>query len=338
MNGIFLIDGINAYDNYGMIVALGGYRDLACYAATKDVNYSNYKEINGITADLTEVYLKNKSVKINFAILGDVEKYNSFIKKISDKSYHIFDFLDLGITEKLRYVSESKIEYCNTFTNVTVEFSDDFPVKYSTSTQPEEDAEEPIEEDGEEPTSNTPEFQMAEALELPISPNIVPAGNIEINGVNLSDYGIRVIGNNIDSILQNPKGKQHLLQTNSKMDSVVYTDNDVTLEGKEIKLNLLMRANNIAQFWNNYRAFQRAIATAGEKTMYLVDKDNYYYFLFKSCSVKEFTFEPKIWFEFSLNVLVLAYILDDDYLLITEDTDDYITTEDELDFIEVNYI
>jgi hypothetical protein len=37
-------------------------------------------------------------------------------------------------------------------------------------------------------------------------------------------------------------------------------------------------------------------------------------------------------------VIVLAYILDDDYLLITEDTDDYITTEDELDFIEVNYI
>jgi hypothetical protein len=102
MNGIFLIDGLNSLDTFGMIVSLGGYRNLACFAATKDVKQANFKEVDGITADLSEKYLKNKTVKINFSILAnrvkvafedDASPYRRFLRHISDKSYHDYTFI-----------------------------------------------------------------------------------------------------------------------------------------------------------------------------------------------------------------------------------------------------
>lgn len=191
MNGNFLIDGIDAYNTFGMIVSQGGYRDIAMFAPTKDVKISNYKEIDGVTADLSEVYLKNKNVKINFAVLADISKYREFRNAISDKSYHDFTFTDLGITERLRYISESKLDYVETFTNVTIEFTDDFPVKH---------------------------HDVKNENESPVNPNIFPNGIMELNDINLTQYGIRVLGGNLNEILKNAKSKQHLTQTNALMD------------------------------------------------------------------------------------------------------------------------
>jgi hypothetical protein len=226
MNGEFLIDGLNSLTTFGIIVSYGGYRDIDMYAPTKDVNISSYKEIDGIAADLSEVYLKNKTIKINFAILENREiesredgRYTGFLRHIRDKSYHDYTFIDLGITERLRYVSESKIDITEKFTSVTIEFADDFPKKYENET--------------------------------PILTNIIPAQRIEIDDINLSLYGIRLVGENTNEILKNAKAKHHLERTNSGMDSVKYTNNNVTFEGKEITISLLMRANDLTTFWNN---------------------------------------------------------------------------------------
>ena len=298
-----------------MIVSLGGYKDIAMFAPIKDVKISKYNEIDGLTADLEEVHLNNKTVKINFAILGSIDNYRKFIRKISDKSYHDFTFSDLGITERLRYINENKIDTTEKFTNVTVEFADDFPVKQGVESQE---------------IGGTPVI-------APINPNIVPRQNMDIDDVNLSVYGIRIIGSNINEIHKNAKAKQHLTQSNAIMDSVKYADNNVTFEGKEVTLNLLMRANNLNTFWNNYRAFQRAISTPKQKTLYVVDADSYFYFFYKSCTVKEFTVTPKIWFEFSLKLQIMSYVLEDDFLLVTEE-DEPVKTEDDINTIKVKYL
>jgi hypothetical protein len=306
----FTIDGING-STFNMFVSEDGNKDLLMYAPTKEVNISNYKEVDGITADLTEVYLKNKTVNINFGILGSIEQYRAFIDKIRDKAYHTFEFSQIGLTEKLRYISESKLNNNDKFTLVTVQFADDFPRKYQ-----------------EDLLSYLPP-------QPPIpQPPIVPVSNLEIDGINLQRYGLRVLGGTLDSILKNPKAKQGTTTSNRTMDSVFYADTDTKFEGKEITINLLMKARDLSEFWQNYTEFQRILCSNGVKKLYDADMPATFWFYYKSCAVKDFSPTGKIWFTFSITISILSYILGDDILLATEDNQ-FILTENNK-YIKVN--
>lgn len=292
MQSSFLIDGLDSFEHFGMIVTEGGYNDLVVYAPTKEVNISNYKEVDGITADLSNVCLKNKLVNIRFGILGSIDKYRNFIKKISDKAYHTFGFMQIGLTEKLRYVSESSFSYNGKFTLATVQFSDDFPKKWYSETW---------------------------MIPTEIKP-FVPISNLEINDINIACYGLRNLSGALDSILRTPKAKAGTTIENRIMDSVFYDNTDIKLEGKEISINLLMKARDMAEFWEQYREFQRLLCTYGAKKLYHADLNSTFWFYFKSCSVKEFSPIGKIWFTFSITLQILSYVMGGDTLLITEES------------------
>jgi hypothetical protein len=298
MNGKFLIDGLNSWDNFGMFVADDGYKDLLVYAPSKEVNISNFREVDGITAVFDKVYLKNKPVNINFAIIGSVDKYKEFINVISNKAYHEFNFIDLGITEKLRFVAEKKMNHNEKFNLVTIEFSDDFP------------------------------FKKLKSYSLPTSN--IPKSNIEIGYydeqlgenvfVNLSSYGIRSLNGLNNQVHKNSDAKKATSVQNREMTSVFYPNDDIKFNGKDITLNLLMKAKNQSDFWAYYREFQRLLCYDGIKKIYIYDTDVLFWFYYLNSNVIKFSNNGgRYWLVFSIMIRILDYVLPSDFILQEED-------------------
>jgi hypothetical protein len=313
MTGKFNIDGIDAFGTYGVFVAKDGFKGLVQYAPLKKFETNDWPEEDGVETDLYQPVLDSREFNIEFAAVNGMD-ISGFLDKLFDGAYHTFQFLDIGRSFVLRLSSQPNLKNCKKFETFSLQFALDMPV----------------DENYEYVGPGTTYLWVTSGYEL--------------DGLDLYDYGIRVLQGTKDEILKTPAVKRNLLQSWDGKNGAVYDGENVYLKSKDVKLYLLMAAGNMTEFWKNYDAFIHDLVQPGERQLYIETAERTYPCCYKSCDVQEFTFNSaKVWFKFSITLIFTSFRrennmfdVDTDYLLsseagalvITDDTnEDYIDTE-----------
>jgi hypothetical protein len=160
-NPYLLIDGQDIYSQYFVLVAASGYKDLAAFPPLKSVESNDWAEEDGAEFDLSAPRLDSREFSIHFAFYGNDARFGSFIKLLSDGAYHDFNFIEIGKTYRLRLVSQPDMSQVQTLGKFSLKFADDFPLSGYTYSEPQS--------------------------------NIVPQRGYELDGRDLSDYGIYIL-------------------------------------------------------------------------------------------------------------------------------------------------
>lgn len=303
MTGRLFIDGQDAFTAYGIYVTKGGWKGLVQWAALKDIEYNDWQEEDGIEADLSDPKLNTREADITVAVRRLSDGYLTLNEKLSDGAYHEFDCREIGRTFKLRLVSMPSISNIEDFGSVAIRVADDFPLEGYEYLAPQSTI-----------------FERSEDYAIDDRP--------------LTDYGAQVLKGILSEIMKTPTVKGNLLTNINNKSGAVYDPKNVTYKSKEVKVNILMRANSLSEFWRNYDALLYDLTRPEERTLDIIDVAESYPCYYKSCQVNEFYPMNKIWLNMTLTfVFTRDFRIQDESLLATED-DLWIVTEDtENDFI-----
>ncbi|MDR0385400.1 MAG: hypothetical protein LBH60_04925 [Prevotellaceae bacterium] len=299
MTGKLYIDGKDAYSLYGVFITGGGYNELVEYPSLKKVDSNDWAEEDGIESDLSSPVLDTRELNIKFSYKGANARFGAFIELISDMAYHTFNFQEIRKTYRLRLVSQPNLSRTLSLGLFALRFADDFPLDGYTYQAP--------------------------------SSTIIQQTGYELDDRSLSDYGVCVLQGSEAEIIKSPAVKKNLLQNIASRRGAIYDGEFVVFQTKEVKLNCLMRAKTLQEFWWNYNALLYDLTRPGERMLY-VDSTGYEYpCYYKSCSVDKFFPTGKIWFQFSVVLVFTSFRVsgeefllasEDDFLIITEQ-DDY---------------
>lgn len=296
MTGTLFIDGKDAYLNFGVFITSGGYKELSCFPPMKAVSSIDWGEEDGVEPDLSDPRLDTKEASITFSVHRAM-LVGAFFDLISDRSYHTFDFREMGRVYKLRLVTESSLNVKPLLQTFTLRFANDFPLPDGYSyVQPQS--------------------------------TIFAQSGYEIDGRDLSEYGISILQGSDSEIQKSPSVKLNLLQNVSSRHGAIYDGQVVKFQSKEVKLSCLMRAKTMTEFWRNYNALLFDLIRPGERSLY-VDNTGYEYpCYYKNCSVTEFYPTGKIWFKFDLTLVFISFRIEDDEFLLASESGEWIMTED----------
>lgn len=271
MKGELYIDGVDIYTAYGVSISDIAYKDLACLPELKPIAFNDWQEKNGIDPDLSSPIIKAKSITIPFHLSGSHSSYSAFISSITGMSYHSFHFANIGLIKSLRLVSCGNIKSVNGLSVFKLTFSDDDPMNDYSYDAP--------------------------------SSSIEKYGDYFLDGVDLANYGIRVLLGSIDSINKAPDVKENLRRDISVVNGIIYDDNVVTFKSKTAQIKCLMRAVDAHEFWRNRNALLYDLTRPGERTFTVAELGKDIPCFYKSCSVRcFFPDRGKFWFEFTLSL------------------------------------
>ena len=181
----------------------------------------------------------------------------------------------------------------------------------------------------------------------PMNSILLPKG-YELDGVDLSAYGVLILKGCNAEILKTPAVKKNLLRNFKYRDGAVYDGEYVKFQTKDVNLKCLMRAPDFDTFWRNRDALLHDLTRLSTRTdaegyeykdaerMFYVDEWNESYpCYYKNCKTDSFNPLEGIWWAFTLTLVFTSFRLGDtEYLLASEDGK-FIITEDEEYFIDL---
>jgi hypothetical protein len=296
MTGNFYIDDLGAYALYGVFITDGGYKDLVAYPSLKSVESNEWAEEDGEEFDLSAPVLGSRELSIRFACRGENEQFGAFVELLSNGAYHDFNFKEIGKTYRLRLVSQPNLSQVSTLGTFSLRFADDFPLSGYSYLAPQS--------------------------------GIVSQRGYELDERDLSEYGVYILQGSETEIQKSPAVKKNLLQDINSQAGAIYDGELVTFQTKEVKLNCLMRANTMSEFWRNYNALLFDLVRPEERRLYLDSTRYEYPCFYKSCSVSDFVPSDKIWFSFSLILVFTSFRVNGEELLLASENDELIITED----------
>lgn len=236
MKGSVIIDGIDISD-FGMFILKGGDYDFLSFPERKAPEQNDWYEMDGIDADLSEIYFKEKKVIAQFYIKGStgddyLYNLNNFHTLISSPGYRQLYSREFGKTFSLRYISCSAFVHKGGLyksgtkrSDITVEFSMDDPLQIFTGTG-----------------------------------NLIPRNGrpsrtyVTINNRDLADFGI-IVNQCYNTVLVLPSVKAPLSRTFSNTNGlIVYPPGQSTFDVKQIVIECTMTANSREDFYYNYEA------------------------------------------------------------------------------------
>lgn len=305
MAGRFLLDGVDAYDEYGVYVETQGLNGLIAWPSIKIPDSNDWQEEDGLEVDLEEVHLDTKEVQLKLVVSGSYGSLWEFLNVLADGAYHEFYFASLERTFTLRLVSMPNFSGVTNLSKVTIKLNDDTPL---TSTA------------------------------APTGDIITDTDDYEIDDTSLAKYGVRVLSA-MTEVRKAPEVKKNLLRNIKTQDGAIYDSENVNFKSKEVKLKCLMRANSLSELWNNWDALLAGcISTDPDKKasenfhrLYVRQLEHEFEFYYKSCSVSTFYPTGTIWLEFTITLVFIGNIRidEDEVVLCGTDGDIIVTVEDE---------
>ena len=297
MRNYLHIDGQDTYTTYGVYLTDGSYKSLIAYPASKEVTTDNWLEEDGIEADLSEPKLNTRELTLNFAY-GRLADLPSLIDLICDGAYHTFAFPKLGRTYTLRLSQMPSLRTLPSMGTLSLKFADDRPLYGYTYQAPES--------------------------------TVATCEDYFLDTRPLTDYGCRVLKGTLDEFSKMPATKVNLLQNNKTMQGAIYDDDVVLYQSKDVKLQLLMRAETLTELWRNYDALLYDLTRANLRQVKCAALDQVFPCYYKSSSVSRFYPDGKIWLEFDITLTITGNLRPEELgLYLAAESADYLTTEDE---------
>lgn len=270
ITGRLYIDGDDAYKKYGVYVVKGGWNDLVAFPPLKTVPSNDWQEEDGIEADLSNPVLNTKEVQLKVAFSGAYSRFASLIDHLSDGAYHTFECVYIGRVYRLRLVSQPNMAIAQTLETATLKFANDFPL-------------------------------YGYSYKAPDS-SVIPSEDYKFDGLEFTDYGVRVLKGTLAEVKKMPTVKTNLLRNLSHLSGAIYDGGQVTFKTKDVKIFCLMRAESIDELWRNWDALLFDLIRPGEHLLWVDALEQEFPFHYKSCQVTEFYPDGRIWLNFTLTV------------------------------------
>ncbi len=298
MNGRFYIDNVDIFATYGVFVEQYGYKELVQMPPFKSIEFNDWAEEDGIEADLSDPKLDTRKLTVNFCAT-DIDRVADFIYFLSQSVYHTCNMVEIGRTLKLRLVGQPNMSQFIKSGTFSVEFADDFPFFGYTYAAPSD---------------------MGVWLK-----------GYEIDGVDLSTYGVYVLDGTDASIIKSPEVKPRLIINRSIDNGVSYdAGGGVVFKSKEVQVKCLMKAPSIALFWKNYLALFWALTRPEERDLYFARYSENYSCYYKECAVTKFDriMGGGVWCEFTIKLIFTAYRCGELEIILSTEDGAWIITED----------
>jgi hypothetical protein len=304
MTGNFKIDGQDAFSLYRVYLTDGGYKDLLAYPSLKTPDYNDWAEEDGVEYDLDNPVLSSKELTLNFAFKGYDAKFGRFMQKLSDGAYHEFEFTEIGKNYSLRLVSQPSYLRMWFSCVFSLRFSDDFPLAGYEYVLPQNTA--------------------------------VSQQDYEIDGANFAAYGVSILRGSRSEVERSADVKKNLSQESKYRSGAIYDGGTVCYKTKDVKLNCVMIAQNLSQFWQNYNALLYDLIRPGERSFHSIISEADYACIYKSCTAQKVSVSGVIWFQFVLTLTFNNFRVarEDDFLLSAENWK-LIEKEEGLKFIDL---
>ena len=300
MQGKLLVDGNDAWIDYGIFVEQYGYKALIQMPSFKKLDSTEWDEYDGEDVDLTDPKLDTRTFNIQFC-MTNIRYAEDFFYDLSQGAYHTLQFADLKKSYRLRMVSNGTFSSCIKLGKLTLSFADDFP-----------------------PVLNQ------EYLDFGISG--VRQFGYKLDGIDFSQFGSYILKGTDDSIRKAPNIKANLTINTSDLNGVKYDSQNVYFKTKDTTLKLLINAVNIDEFWQRWNSLFTVLTQPESRLFFFGNMDAEYECYYKSNSVSKFEIlkNGHIWCEFSIVLTFTSYHPKSTYLLLASEDNDYITTEDDL--------
>jgi hypothetical protein len=304
MTGDLYIDDIDVYSEYGIFVTDSGYKSLVQWAELKEVECNDWAEYDGIEVDLSDPVLDAREITVDFAC---TQKTNieSLFEILVDGSTHEFNFAKISKIYNLRLTSQSNKEAVESLEVFTLKFVEDLPF---------DDYDEYVE---------------------PVDLSVGTQG-YEIDGVDLSEYGLRVLSGTYESVFAAGDVKENLIIKTTLTAGQEYDSEVLFFKEKDVALKLLLHCD-LDSFWTNYEALLYNLIQPDERILTTKYNDQEHPCYYKKSTVSEFALinDNDVWCEFTVTLCVTSSRPVPVYYLLASDSGEVATTDDGVYFIDM---
>ena len=304
MKGRLLINGIDAYERYGVIVEHYGYKGVVQYPPLKKVTFNTWSEDDGIDPDLSNPVLDTREFDLGLFRIND-DHIDELLDVLADKPYSEFNFLEIGCCINLRLISQSNKEVLRRLERFTLKFAHDTPLEDYVYTPP---------------------------VDIGVKQN-----GYELDGVSFAEYGISILKGSDEEISKSPAVKKNLLTNIESKVGATYHGTRVVFEKKEVALKCHILAPNMNTFWRNYLALLHDLTQPDER-MFFTDKlSDEYPCYYKNSTVNKFDklTNGKVWCEFSVILVFYSFRVGEQYYILAGEDGSLLLDEDGINYIDI---
>lgn len=315
MAGSCIINGVDIAD-LGMFILRGGDYDLIAFPERKEPKSNDWFEMDGLDADLSEIYFNAKKVTIKFYLnayttsdfLDNLNTFKSLITASGTKSIYIREF---NKTFTLRYVSCPQftfrgglIKMNSKSAEIDVQFSDDEPLSI-----------------------------FDNSVLVPISTKLSET-YVYLNGVELMNYGIYV-KSIYNSVMQLPESKEGLIITNERRTGTTAYPSS-KLKSKKITIECVMVADTLNEFYTNYNALFNSLSILDSLSLKISDGNQLNcYYSNMSGFTKIKSFSSGVMVSFNLELVAVSSV--QNYFIIAAEDGCVYIMEESKNNISINY-
>lgn len=271
---------IGEYDvgsnNYAC-TAFGGFDELIAFPPLKTPPANDWHEERGFDPDLSAPVLDTREVTLRLSST-DTGDYANTLQLLAKTPVVEVRAPSIGRSWSLRFIAPTDSAHSSTF---GLKFADDTPMQGYTYQPPKAEKEcEWILS-----TSRRDDFVITESPKR-----------------SFADYGARVLGDVVDEMERRNEVKTGLLRKFSTKPGAFYDKDAMFFEkGGDRQVQLLMRADTLAELWRNYDALLFDLIRPGARRY----KEAPFYY--SSCRVDKFIpDEPRPWLQFTLTLTFYA--------------------------------
>lgn len=257
--------------------AFGGFDELIAFPPLKTPPANDWHEERGFDPDLSAPVLDTREVTLRLSAT-DTDDYEYTLRTLAETPVVDVRAPSIGRSWSLRFVAPTDSAHSSTF---GLKFADDTPMQGYTYQPPnaEKECEWILS------TSRRDDFVITESPKR-----------------SFADYGARVLGDVVDEMERRNEVKTGLLRKFSTKPGAFYDKDAMFFEkGGDRQVQLLMRADTLAELWRNYDALLFDLIRPGARRY----KEAPFYY--SSCRVDKFIpDEPRPWLQFTLTLTFYA--------------------------------
>lgn len=261
----------DVWDDSYACVAFGGFNELIAFPPLKTPPANDWYEELGFDPDLSDPVLDTREVTLRFSATDEAD-YAYTLGKL----YTVVDVRapSIGRSWSLRFIAPTDSAHSSTF---GLKFAEDTPMRGYTYQPPAAEKE----REWILSTSQRDDFVITESPKR-----------------SFADYGARVLGDVVGEMDRRNEVKTGLLRKFATKPGAFYDKAALFNEkGGDRSVQLLMRADTLAELWRNYDALLFDLIRPGARRY----KEAPFYY--SSCRVDHFIpDEPRPWLQFTLTL------------------------------------
>lgn len=267
------IGGADVLEYTYVCTAFGGFDELIAFPPLKTPPANDWHEERGFDPDLSDPVLDTREVTLRLSATGQWD-YDGTIGMLEVSPVIDVRATSIGRSWSLRFIAPTGGANASTF---GLKFADDTPMQGYTYQPPNAEKE----REWILSTSRRDDFVITESPKR-----------------SFADYGARVLGDVVDEMERRNEVKTGLLRKFSTKPGAFYDKGALFNEkGGDRSVQLLMRADTLAELWRNYDALLFDLIRPGARRY----KEAPFYY--SSCRVDKFIpDEPRPWLQFTLTL------------------------------------